>query len=235
MGRAGAGSMCSARDVRTAPAATNTRSGGSRRPSAELAPRACTAGVIGSHAGCGGYPPQLTSEARGARRRWGRPGRNVRGAGFLAPCTAAAAGSGEKRAWRRVSGPVHGRGRRLRGETCVTQGFSAGRPGSAPRRPGERPGRPAAARRASGPESERPGERPVRGERACGGCSAVGAHADGGAGGGQGRGRTADLAIFSRALFQLSYLTRCGTGRPRSAGRGAELTGFEPATFTLTG
>ena len=63
--------------------------------------------------------------------------------------------------------------------------------------------------------------------------------------GGQGRGRTADLTIFSRALYQLSYLTglpaAARAGRPgdaRPAGTrpaGAELTGFEPATFTLTG
>lgn len=53
--------------------------------------------------------------------------------------------------------------------------------------------------------------------------------------GGQGRGRTADLTIFSRALYQLSYLTGHATGRTTWAGRVAELTGFEPATFTLTG
>ena len=41
--------------------------------------------------------------------------------------------------------------------------------------------------------------------------------------GGQGRGRTADTTIFSRVLYQLSYLTV------------ADLTGFEPATFSLTG
>ena len=64
--------------------------------------------------------------------------------------------------------------------------------------------------------------------------------------GGQGRGRTADLTIFSRALYQLSYLTgqpagAAGAGGPGDAQpagtrpAGAELTGFEPATFTLTG
>jgi hypothetical protein len=67
---------------------------------------------------------------------------------------------------------------------------------------------------------------------------------------GQGRDRTADLTIFSRALFRLSYLTRDRPGldaapglMPPEAlrkthpglGRCAELTGFEPATFTLTG
>ncbi len=62
--------------------------------------------------------------------------------------------------------------------------------------------------------------------------------------GGQGRGRTADLTIFSRALYQLSYLTGLGSrraaakpvrNRPARMPAGAELTGFEPATFTLTG
>ncbi len=63
--------------------------------------------------------------------------------------------------------------------------------------------------------------------------------------GGQGRGRTADLTIFSRALYQLSYLTglracaarrrRRYAHRPARVPAGAELTGFEPATFTLTG
>ena len=69
--------------------------------------------------------------------------------------------------------------------------------------------------------------------------------------GGQGRGRTADLTIFSRALYQLSYLTKTagsivvgrhraglsllrGTPRVERAST-ADLTGFEPATFTLTG
>ncbi len=63
--------------------------------------------------------------------------------------------------------------------------------------------------------------------------------------GGQGRGRTADLTIFSRALYQLSYLTGLRARAARAAEpvrtpagtrpAGAELTGFEPATFTLTG
>ncbi len=82
---------------------------------------------------------------------------------------------------------------------------------------------------------------------------------------GQGQNRTADTAIFSRVLYQLSYLTPASTrvapdrpvGRHRSragrtgvAGAGwpwerrrpvrgpagyADLTGFEPATSTLTG
>ena len=56
---------------------------------------------------------------------------------------------------------------------------------------------------------------------------------------GQGRGRTADLTIFSRALYQLSYLTgvfvHLERQRPGSPAVVAELTGFEPATFTLTG
>ena len=43
--------------------------------------------------------------------------------------------------------------------------------------------------------------------------------------GGQGRGRTADLTIFSRALYQLSYLTGpvrtpAGTGAGRSGADG---------------
>ncbi len=35
--------------------------------------------------------------------------------------------------------------------------------------------------------------------------------------------------------YQLSYLTGVGPGRVWGPGRGAELTGFEPAAFTLTG
>ncbi len=58
--------------------------------------------------------------------------------------------------------------------------------------------------------------------------------------GGQGRGRTADTAIFSRVLYQLSYLTAAASGEAGnemadSKSTGADLTGFEPATFTLTG
>ena len=36
--------------------------------------------------------------------------------------------------------------------------------------------------------------------------------------GGQGRGRTADLTIFSRALYQLSYLTGLRARAARAAG-----------------
>jgi hypothetical protein len=70
-------------------------------------------------------------------------------------------------------------------------------------------------------------------------------------GSGQGRGRTADTTIFSRVLYQLSYLTElmvAPRGRSReSDGRStvvrfdrpllacADLTGFEPAASTLTG
>ena len=44
---------------------------------------------------------------------------------------------------------------------------------------------------------------------------------------GQRRGRTADLAIFSRSLYQLSYL---------ALGKGmATPTGLEPATSAVTG
>jgi hypothetical protein len=52
--------------------------------------------------------------------------------------------------------------------------------------------------------------------------------------GGQGRDRTADLAVFSRTLYRLSYLPWPGgrVGAPRS---GAVPTGFEPATSALTG
>jgi hypothetical protein len=42
---------------------------------------------------------------------------------------------------------------------------------------------------------------------------------------GEGQNRTADTAVFSRVLCQLSYL----------ASRPAVPTGFEPATSTLTG
>src|SRR4051812_9760565 len=49
--------------------------------------------------------------------------------------------------------------------------------------------------------------------------------------GGQGRGRTADLPIFSRTLVPTELPGRDAGSR---AGR-AVLTGFEPATSTLTG
>jgi hypothetical protein len=50
--------------------------------------------------------------------------------------------------------------------------------------------------------------------------------------GGQGRGRTADLPIFSRTLVPTELPAR---GRTTSVRPGAVLTGFEPATSTLTG
>ncbi len=57
-------------------------------------------------------------------------------------------------------------------------------------------------------------------------------------GSGQGQNRTADTRIFSAVLYRLSYLTT-GSLQPerstRAARHPAELTGFEPATFTLTG
>ena len=42
--------------------------------------------------------------------------------------------------------------------------------------------------------------------------------------GGQGRTRTSDTPVFSRVLYHLSYLADL-----------ARATGFDPATFTLTG
>jgi hypothetical protein len=54
--------------------------------------------------------------------------------------------------------------------------------------------------------------------------------------GGQGQIRTADTAVFSRVLCQLSYLARHeGAGRFRPALVSARLTGFDPAIFALTG
>ena len=50
--------------------------------------------------------------------------------------------------------------------------------------------------------------------------------------GGQGRDRTADLAVFSRTLYRLSYLPG-GPGLVASVR--AVPTGFEPATSALTG
>jgi hypothetical protein len=50
--------------------------------------------------------------------------------------------------------------------------------------------------------------------------------------GGQGRGRTADLPIFSRTLVPTELPAR---GQTTSVRPGAVLTGFEPATSTLTG
>jgi hypothetical protein len=50
---------------------------------------------------------------------------------------------------------------------------------------------------------------------------------------GQGRGRTADLPLFRRTLVptELPDLGACGASAPTAA----VLTGFEPATSTLTG
>jgi hypothetical protein len=59
--------------------------------------------------------------------------------------------------------------------------------------------------------------------------------------GGEGQNRTADTAIFSRVLCQLSYLAerrssvKAGSPRPSSRQRIAPLTRFELATFSLTG
>src|SRR5579859_4003125 len=50
--------------------------------------------------------------------------------------------------------------------------------------------------------------------------------------GGQGRGRTADLPLFRRTLIPTELPDRAGDLRPRYR---AVLTGFEPATSTLTG
>ena len=57
-------------------------------------------------------------------------------------------------------------------------------------------------------------------------------------GGGQGRGRTADLPLFRRTLIptELPDLGEAVTpARPRPPAASAVLTGFEPATSTLTG
>jgi hypothetical protein len=54
--------------------------------------------------------------------------------------------------------------------------------------------------------------------------------------GGQGRDRTADLAVFSRTLYRLSYLPSRPGLRVESLGpTPAVPTGFEPATSALTG
>src|SRR5690606_7844844 len=74
-----------------------------------------------------------------------------------------------------------------------------------------------------------------RGRAACGGRAANGPC------GGQGQNRTADTAIFSRMLYRLSYLATMKTQRTAGAWRCvfsgflAEPTGFEPATFCVTG
>ena len=52
--------------------------------------------------------------------------------------------------------------------------------------------------------------------------------------GGRDRRRSGDLALFRRALCQLSYPT-VRAGPRRDAGPVADLTGFEPATSGLTG
>ena len=51
-------------------------------------------------------------------------------------------------------------------------------------------------------------------------------------GGGQGRGRTGDLPLFRRTLYQLSYLARTPVHHRNAV---ATLTGLEPATFAVTG
>jgi hypothetical protein len=53
--------------------------------------------------------------------------------------------------------------------------------------------------------------------------------------GGQGRDRTADLAVFSRTLYRLSYLPAGLGGGERLRSATAVPTGFEPATSALTG
>src|ERR1700729_2294543 len=55
--------------------------------------------------------------------------------------------------------------------------------------------------------------------------------------GGQGRGRTADLPLFRRTLVPTELPDRAGTTPDYGAGTETEavLTGFEPATSTLTG
>ena len=62
--------------------------------------------------------------------------------------------------------------------------------------------------------------------------SQVSEPADPGRCGGQGRDRTADLAVFSRTLYRLSYLPG---GPGLVAPVRAVPTGFEPATSALTG
>lgn len=49
---------------------------------------------------------------------------------------------------------------------------------------------------------------------------------------GQGRGRTGDLPLFRRTLYQLSYLARTPVHHRNAV---ATLTGLEPATFAVTG
>ena len=51
---------------------------------------------------------------------------------------------------------------------------------------------------------------------------------------GEGRNRTADTAVFSRVLYQLSYLPYRRASRLRLA-RPARPTGFDPAISALTG
>src|SRR5829696_2335079 len=72
---------------------------------------------------------------------------------------------------------------------------------------------------------------PESGARPAGGVSPAGL-AELGEPGGQGRDRTADLAVFSRTLYRLSYLPG---GPGLVALVRAVPTGFEPATSALTG
>jgi hypothetical protein len=53
--------------------------------------------------------------------------------------------------------------------------------------------------------------------------------------GGRNRCRSGDLTLFRRALYQLSYPTVIHSRPPRRRAILADLTGFEPATFGLTG
>jgi hypothetical protein len=54
---------------------------------------------------------------------------------------------------------------------------------------------------------------------------------------GQGQNRTADTAVFSRVLCQLSYLAPGEEPRPNRTGppAAARPTGFDPAISALTG
>jgi hypothetical protein len=54
-------------------------------------------------------------------------------------------------------------------------------------------------------------------------------------GSGQARARTGDLSIFSRTLYQLSYLAPGAAPGTRPAATSATPTGLEPATSAVTG
>ena len=58
---------------------------------------------------------------------------------------------------------------------------------------------------------------------------------DAGQTGGQGQGRTADLPLFRRTLIPTELPDLAGNPSEASPGIPAVLTGFEPATSTLTG